>query len=242
MDLATREDMREVLGWQSDAVVRRILLRPCMAGLRSASFIIEPHFHHWPGINAIPTNAYLVGYWQSEKYFKENENIIRSELEIPEDVKSYLNKKYPFLTENTISIHVRRGDYVRLSNYHPIQSVKYYEDSYDIINDKNVNVIIFSDVFFPNFVFSDFFILANILIVVSPVNIFSNVVFAKIILAVFKLIRGIELNIFSCIRLYFLSFDINIFLMSSAIFLPRIHPMIAPVLYLIFAISSTVYF
>jgi hypothetical protein len=116
--------------------------------------LIINHQSYTPNLNRITDNyifkeigdnTYLDGYWQSEKYFKENENIIRRELEIPDDVKSYLNEKYPFLTENTISIHVRRGDYVRLSNYHPIQSVKYYEDSYDIINDKNVNVAIFSD-------------------------------------------------------------------------------------------------
>ena len=77
MDMATREDMRAVLGWQSAAVVRRILLRPSMAGWRGAGFILEPHFHYWPGINAVPVNAYLIGYWQSEKYFKDFESDIR---------------------------------------------------------------------------------------------------------------------------------------------------------------------
>lgn len=93
----------------------------------------------------IPNNSYLDGYWQSEKYFKENESTIREELRIPEKLKDDLIIKYPFLLNNTVSIHVRRGDYVHLPNYHPIQSVEYYQRAYEIIGDKNINVVIVSD-------------------------------------------------------------------------------------------------
>jgi hypothetical protein len=93
----------------------------------------------------INDNSYLDGYWQSEKYFKENEDIIRRDLEIPKNLESRLYSKYPFLTESTLCIHVRRGDYLQLPNHHPTQSVDYYTQGYDLINDDNINVVIFSD-------------------------------------------------------------------------------------------------
>lgn len=93
----------------------------------------------------ILNNSYLNGYWQSEKYFKNNENDIRNDLEIDENLKNYITNKYPILNENTLSIHVRRGDYVNLTDYHALQSIEYYKNGYDIINDNNINVLIFSD-------------------------------------------------------------------------------------------------
>jgi hypothetical protein len=93
----------------------------------------------------IPDNAFLDGYWQSEKYFIENENEIRSNLEIPKHIKSYIMNKYNILNKETVSIHVRRGDYINLQNIHPLQSIDYYENAYDIINDNSINVLVFSD-------------------------------------------------------------------------------------------------
>lgn len=151
MDLATREDMREVLGWQSAAVVRRILLRPRMAGLRNANFILEPHFHHWPGINAVPAKAYLIGYWQSEKYFKDFESDIRTRFTF----RSPLSDSQKMLVDdivntNAVSVHVRRGDYVgskKTNAVHGVCSIEYYKAAFQYFQERLVKPIfyIFSD-------------------------------------------------------------------------------------------------
>lgn len=93
----------------------------------------------------IPNNSLLNGYWQSEKYFISVENLIRDDLKIEENLKNYILSKYPFLNENTVSLHVRRGDYVGKQDYHPLQNVQYYKDAYDLINDNNLNVVILSN-------------------------------------------------------------------------------------------------
>jgi len=95
--------------------------------------------------NEIPDNVFLDGYWQSEKYFIESENEIRKDLEIPEHIKSYIINKYNILNKDTVSIHVRRGDYTKLQHIHPLQSIEYYKKAYDIINDNSINVLVFSD-------------------------------------------------------------------------------------------------
>jgi len=86
----------------------------------------------------------LQGYWQSEKYFKENEDVIRKNLEIDPHTDYHIGDNYPFVNnEETASIHIRRTDYVSSNGYHPVQPVSYYEKALEHINyDK---LIVFSD-------------------------------------------------------------------------------------------------
>ena len=93
----------------------------------------------------IEDNSFLNGYWQSEKYFSEIDELIREDLKIEDNLKNYIINKYPILNKNTVSLHVRRGDYIKSNNYHPIQDINYYERAYDIIDDKSINILVFSD-------------------------------------------------------------------------------------------------
>jgi len=95
---------------------------------------------------------YLEGYWQSEKYFKDVENIIREDLKfkIPKD-----NENTEFLrniqNKNSIAIHFRnfdkpnkRNSNANLFNY---ISIDYYKRSIKYINSKisEPHYFIFSD-------------------------------------------------------------------------------------------------
>ena len=105
-------------------------------------------------------NYYLEGYWQSEKYFKDCEQTIREDFSYDTKTKLMLLGKYPQLSKNTISLHVRRGDYLTSNGAHPIQTIEYYEKSVNIIGEYDY-IMIFSDditwckenLKFPNMVF-----------------------------------------------------------------------------------------
>jgi len=85
---------------------------------------------------------YLNGYWQSEKYFKGIESIIREELQpLSESLEKFSNLP---INENNVSIHIRRTDYVTSNGYHPVQSVEYYQKGLDIIKEYD-NIFVFSD-------------------------------------------------------------------------------------------------
>lgn len=89
-------------------------------------------------------NIYMDGYWQSEKYFKHNFQKILSTLNL--DIDLLENKNIDF--ENTISIHIRRGDYINLKHLYNNLNINYYIMSINFILNKNKNVkniIIFSD-------------------------------------------------------------------------------------------------
>lgn len=95
--------------------------------------------------NVFPNdNIFLNGYWQSEKYFKEHKSIICDELSMSSDFRKNIIDKYPDI-EESLSIHIRRSDYVHQEQHHPLQTLQYYKDSYDNINDDNIKVKIFSD-------------------------------------------------------------------------------------------------
>jgi hypothetical protein len=84
-------------------------------------------------VEKLTDNVYLEGFWQSEKYFKSIEETIRREFTI-KDPPSALNSKYmdEIRLVNSISIHVRRGDYVEdkeTSAVHGVCSIDYYRQA-----------------------------------------------------------------------------------------------------------------
>lgn len=86
-------------------------------------------------------NTDLIGYFQNEKYFKNVESEIR-ELFSFSDQTMNLCKQY--LTEpEYVSLHIRRGDYVKNPN-HPVQPINYYEKALTYF-DQDIPVIVFSD-------------------------------------------------------------------------------------------------
>ena len=96
-------------------------------------------------IPEIDGNLKLNGYFQSEKYFIDNRKDILNLFEIDTINNNYLSEKYlNVLTTNTCSIHVRRGDYLHLTDIHPTQDLSYYIDSYNTIGE-DYNYLIFSD-------------------------------------------------------------------------------------------------
>ena len=100
---------------------------------------------HYSEIPKIEGNIKLVGYFQSERYFSNHRNDILELFEIDEKTKKYILEKYEnILNEDTCSIHVRRGDYTNLQNYHPLQSIDYYRNAIEVIGDEKY-FLIFSD-------------------------------------------------------------------------------------------------
>ena len=88
-------------------------------------------------------NKYLKGYWQSEKYFSDiKEEIVRNyTFNISNDeVKEVLSK---IESTNSISIHLRRGDYVGNSVYDSICNTTYYNRSIKYIREHVQNPIFF---------------------------------------------------------------------------------------------------
>jgi hypothetical protein len=60
-----------------------------------------------------PDNSYLVGYWQSEKYFKSVEPVIRKDFSFRTPLRGRNAELASAIeTSEAVSVHIRRGDYV----------------------------------------------------------------------------------------------------------------------------------
>ncbi len=130
---STSSNIQELLGWRANSFAKKVLRRSPFTRLRGPSFVVEPHFNYWPAFFKLDHDCYLYGYWQSEQYFKDFADIIRQDFafKIPLDER---NKKVGLEMANTqsVSLHVRRGDYVsdpKNSNIMHICSLEYYRQA-----------------------------------------------------------------------------------------------------------------
>lgn len=129
-ETATETDVRSILGWQFSSGIRRILSRPSMVAFRREGFVVEPHFHYWPGIKHVLRDGYLVGYWQSEKYFQTHAAVIRTDFTFkPPLTNRNAELAGQIAKVNAVSLHVRRGDYAnspKTAATHGLCSLDYY--------------------------------------------------------------------------------------------------------------------
>ena len=149
--IATESEVRNILGWQYPSRVRRVVARQALATFRPKDFIVEPYFHYWPGIKNVPHDCYLAGYWQSEKYFLDVASEIRKDFTF----KAPLTSKNAALAEqiakvNSVSLHVRRGDYVshpKTNANHGVCSLDYYRAAIRLISERveRPHFFVFSD-------------------------------------------------------------------------------------------------
>jgi hypothetical protein len=93
--------------------------------------------------NDCPDGVCLLGYFQTEKYFKHIEDDIRKEFTFK---KEYYDacKEIQSMLDNPIALHIRRGDFLINSANHYNLSLSYYENALKEF-DSNRQVVIFSD-------------------------------------------------------------------------------------------------
>jgi hypothetical protein len=139
-EIATISETKNILGWCGIFGIKRILSRPLMKPIRNSAFVVEPHFHYWPGLNQVPIDCYLAGYWQSEKYFRKHLETIRSDFVFKNSLK---NKNLELAIQidkvNSVSLHIRRGDYVsnkKTNAKHGVCNLDYYHAAVNYMSDR----------------------------------------------------------------------------------------------------------
>lgn len=93
--------------------------------------------------DSCPDNINLHDYFQTEKYFKNVEDIIRKDFQFKDDIKEpclEITEQY----KDFIFLHVRRGDYLNQPQYHPVCSLEYYHRALEEFPE-DAAVFVFSD-------------------------------------------------------------------------------------------------
>lgn len=90
-----------------------------VAETRNFSFDGEVHFiktnEYHPGLTKLPGNIYFFGYWINKEWFNSIRETIMRELNFP-PITDRKNLEYQNIiaTQNCVSVHIRRGDFVKL--------------------------------------------------------------------------------------------------------------------------------
>lgn len=115
------------------------------------AFVQEPSAAYWEGIWNIQCPAYVQGFWQSSQYFEHVESTIRQAFTFP----SLPENSCPMADEisrleNSIAVHVRRGDYAHnavTNAVHGLCSSAYYAKAIEHIQSfaHDAHLYIFSD-------------------------------------------------------------------------------------------------
>ena len=107
--------------------------------------VVQERFFHFDEelFNNCPDHVSLQGYFQTEKYFKHIESEIREDFTFKDEVLTPCKEMIESV-ENPIALHIRRGDYVKNSDNHPVCSIEYYDAALGKFDDDR-NVIVFSD-------------------------------------------------------------------------------------------------
>lgn len=137
----------EVIEGQKRSLVDRIIKR-----LKNEQNIyFEKNFRFDQAVLNLPDNVTLAGYFQSERYFSDIEEIIRKEFSFK---LSPVGKIRPVLrkvrSSESIAIHFRRTDYIdnkKFFYYHGVCSLDYYREAISLIATKlkSPEFFIFSD-------------------------------------------------------------------------------------------------
>lgn len=91
---------------------------------------------------SITKNKYVNGYLQSDRYFKTNSKVIREELSLKEGLsEKNRNLANVMKIENSVCVHVRRGDFVTIGGI--VCSEEYYTEAVKYLNEKLENAVFY---------------------------------------------------------------------------------------------------
>lgn len=137
-DYATRKEVEEFGYFNINKYI--MYLRKKLKFYKKSYF---PEANHSLYSNHITNNlnTYLDGYWQSEKYFEDYKEIIKRDFQFVRklDIKNQelLNE---ITSENSVSVHIRRGDYLKNFRnkklYGGICDLDYYSKGIELMKSK----------------------------------------------------------------------------------------------------------
>lgn len=150
--ISSKQDFEDVLFSKSklfDLINLKILRR--LLPYYKLKIVNELKFSYDENLKKISSNTILEGYFQSEKYFSKYRKELLKLFEITISPNLYYKNLLDLVQNNhSVSIHIRRGDYVSNSQtnvFHGLVSMEYYKNAISIINEeiKSPLFIIISD-------------------------------------------------------------------------------------------------
>jgi len=131
--------------WEKLAVASRLAVHPWS---RKAGVYREKGFGFDSDVLSLGDGTCLIGFFQSEKYFKDIEPVIRNDLRLKQPLcdEDALRWTDRIRNSNSVGVHVRRGNYLRSALFN-VCNMNYYENAIRHMLDRlrNPRFFVFSD-------------------------------------------------------------------------------------------------
>jgi hypothetical protein len=113
-----------------------------LAGIPIGSVLTERSHSYNREILNVKLPVLLDGYWQTEKYFRNERAVILKDFEFPALAENDINRSLlnDIKATDSVAVHVRRGDYITYAptnNFHGVCSQTYYENAIRFFKEKN---------------------------------------------------------------------------------------------------------
>jgi len=149
-NIATKKECTQLRG--REGFIYKIKRKIGMVVARPKSYIFETNITKFDEeIWKKKGDIYLDGFWQNEKYFKNIREEILNDFTLKDSISTEANRYLKHIKNtNSISLHVRRGDYVKdnhTNNVHGVCDIVYYKKAIQYMQSKIQNPFfyIFSD-------------------------------------------------------------------------------------------------
>lgn len=124
---------------------------PLLKIRKKIDLVRKKHFIEKKFLNAydnLSKYSYFEGYFQNPTYFSDIQSVIKNEFLFSKDLsKKNMETLKLIEVSNSCSVHIRRGDYLKLSQYDNICTFDYYNKAFTIIEKSNDSILY---VFFSN--------------------------------------------------------------------------------------------
>lgn len=128
--IASTADLRSVLGIRSYKIVRYLLAKRSFRAFRGRDFVVDEQPECHDDYFSEGASRYLFGYWQSEQYFSKVADVVRKDFTFTKLLCGKNDELARLISSsNSVSLHVRRGDYIsnaQTAQYHGVCSLDYY--------------------------------------------------------------------------------------------------------------------
>lgn len=155
LEIATCDDFKKIrVPYPADKTIKENIYRiifKIQESFRTNStrkIIVDHRLNFNKSMFNISDNSYVSGVWTNEKYFKDISNILKNEFTpkftFSNETQNLLSQ---INTKNSVSVHIRRGDYLKYAHKFKILSDQYYKDAIKLMNEKEIGsrFFVFSD-------------------------------------------------------------------------------------------------
>lgn len=141
INVATKKEIKKLTRYIPHYAFSRIIRK--FLPSKSKEYIEKQDYVYDEKALSLKTDCYYEGYWQSPLYFYDIDQEIKKMFTFPEPIGGNKETEELMSKVNSVSIHVRRGDYLNAKSFMGICELDYYEKAIKHINDEIQNPYFF---------------------------------------------------------------------------------------------------